>query len=92
MRKPRTLIRMVIRRPRIDLKQSQDNRGRDSSMMQTMDRKPKLIMRGCPRCGGDLHRDMMETDIEYACLQCGRRLTEEKPRKPILDEDWREVA
>jgi hypothetical protein len=61
-------------------------------MMVTRDRKPKLMMRACRRCGGDLHLDMMETDVEYVCLQCGRRLMEEKPRKPILDDDWREVA
>ena len=61
-------------------------------MIETRNRKPKLLMRGCQHCGGDLHRDMLETDIEYVCLQCGRRLTEDRPRKADLAEDWREVA
>jgi hypothetical protein len=66
-------------------------------LMQTTIRKPNLLMRACPRCGGDLYRDLLEMDIEYVCLQCGRRAAEQRPRRVITsldsdDDDWREVA
>jgi DNA-directed RNA polymerase subunit RPC12/RpoP len=32
-----------------------------------------ILMRACPRCAGDLYRDLLEQDEEYVCLQCGRR-------------------
>ncbi|HXH21988.1 MAG TPA: hypothetical protein VNN10_08155 [Dehalococcoidia bacterium] len=41
--------------------------------MQSTVRRPNLLMRACPRCGGDLYRDLLETDEEFVCLQCGRR-------------------
>lgn len=47
--------------------------------MQTTLRKPNMLIRGCPRCGGDLYRDMLEVDEEFVCLQCGRRA---EPRLP----------
>lgn len=33
----------------------------------------KILLHACPRCGGDLFPDTEEED--FACLQCGRRLT-----------------
>jgi uncharacterized Zn finger protein (UPF0148 family) len=50
----------------------------------------KMLIDGCPRCGGDLMRD----ETEYVCLQCGRmvplpkeirrEMTMGKPRLPVL--------
>jgi predicted RNA-binding Zn-ribbon protein involved in translation (DUF1610 family) len=36
-------------------------------------RHAKIALRACPRCHGDLFPDEYEED--FACLQCGRRLT-----------------
>jgi hypothetical protein len=47
-----------------------------------------MMMRACPRCGGDLYRDMLETDDEYVCLQCGRRA--DKRNTSPRDQDERE--
>jgi DNA-directed RNA polymerase subunit RPC12/RpoP len=50
--------------------------------------KPNLLVAACPRCRGDLYRDMLETDVEYVCLQCGRRAATRKPvRQLTLDDD-----
>lgn len=42
-------------------------------MMKMTDRK--ILLRSCPRCRGDLFRDSF--DDEFACLQCGRRISVE---------------
>jgi uncharacterized protein (DUF983 family) len=34
-------------------------------------RNARIMLRACPRCGGDLFPDEFEED--FACLQCGRR-------------------
>ena len=36
-------------------------------------RHAKIVLRACPRCHGDLFPDEYEED--FACLQCGRRLS-----------------
>jgi hypothetical protein len=41
--------------------------------MQRNERKPNLLIRACPRCRGDLYRDLLENEEEFVCLQCGRR-------------------
>lgn len=37
--------------------------------------KPLLILRGCPRCTGDLSRE----DSTYICVQCGYIEYDEPP-------------
>jgi len=60
-------------------------------------RKNNLRMRACPRCGGDLYRDLLEREDEFVCLQCGRR-TPPRQAPPELtppqrrDSFWSEVA
>ena len=39
--------------------------------MTTTKTQRKLMLRACPRCGGDLLHDDYED--EFTCLQCGRR-------------------
>lgn len=39
----------------------------------------KLILKGCPRCGGDLFPD----EHEMYCFQCGNRLYDKEPLKLI---------
>jgi hypothetical protein len=54
------------------------------AMQKTM-RKANLLMRACPRCGGDLYRDVLEADVEFVCLQCGRRVDRKllEEREPV---------
>ena len=40
-----------------------------------------IILKACPRCGGDLLRS---ADGEYACLQCGHELTAEQRHDLLL--------
>ncbi len=63
--------------------------------MQTTSRSKNLLMRACPRCGGDLYRDLLEIDEEFVCLQCGRRAA--KGQIAVLPpqeaaREWRSVA
>ena len=65
--------------------------------MQKAAPKKNMMMRACPRCGGDLYRDMLEVEEEFVCLQCGRRAGVAGPPVAIrehLDEEkeWRSVA
>ena len=63
--------------------------------MQTTTRKPNLLIHACPRCHGDLYRDMLEQDVEYVCLQCGRRAVTRQPLAAVAqdeDDDWQDVA
>ena len=32
--------------------------------------KVRWILKGCPRCGGDLYSD----ELSFVCLQCGREV------------------
>jgi uncharacterized protein (DUF983 family) len=65
-------------------------------MMPSTVHKANLLMRACPRCQGDLYRDMLESDVEYVCLQCGRRTIGEKLEVRLAIESrrrlWRRVA
>lgn len=50
---------------------------------------PRLVSKGCPRCGGDLVRQSEGPEAEYGCLQCARpswlRITEGvEPRPAVL--------
>lgn len=36
-----------------------------------------MIIKGCPRCGGDMFAEEDGRDRAYACLQCGRRTAPE---------------
>ena len=63
-----------------------------------------MMLKGCPKCGGDLHWD--DADREWVCLQCGLReplrrwidlMALKHPRKfvsvePIMDFDLRELT
>ncbi len=41
-------------------------------MRRVSSKSNAILIRACPRCHGDLYRDMLEDD-EFVCLQCGLR-------------------
>jgi uncharacterized Zn finger protein (UPF0148 family) len=49
------------------------------------DKKETILLHSCPRCRGDLFRDVF--DDELVCLQCGRRTTVAR-----LEESRKELA
>lgn len=70
-------------------------KGESKTAMQRTIRKPNLLMRACPRCGGDLYRDMLESGVEFVCLQCGRRADKsliQARSEPAQTPPWRNVA
>ncbi len=38
-------------------------------------------LKGCPKCGGDLYKQVDQFGVYVACLQCGRHLVPD----PIID-------
>jgi predicted RNA-binding Zn-ribbon protein involved in translation (DUF1610 family) len=42
----------------------------------TKAKRTKILLHACPRCHGDLFPD--ESEDDFACLQCGRRITAEQ--------------
>jgi uncharacterized protein (DUF983 family) len=59
-------------------------------------KKTNLRIRACPRCGGDLYRDLLEREDEFVCLQCGRRTPPQQAPPDLAprrrETFWREVA
>lgn len=54
-------------------------------------RNAKIVLRACPRCQGDLFPDEYEED--FACLQCGRRLSNSAVRDIMaLREESKELV
>jgi hypothetical protein len=53
--------------------------------MATKTKRNRMVLRGCPRCKGDLLRDVSE----YVCMQCGRSAP--LPRGERLESVWGEA-
>lgn len=55
-------------------------------MMHLKQRPTAFRLRGCPRCGGDLHIDSEDVSplverLEFVCIQCGRSLALRRVRR-----------
>ncbi len=61
-------------------------------MRRLLTQSPTIIIRACRRCGGDLYRDMLETDDEFVCLQCGLRTYRSQLPEEIIQRSEDQLA
>ncbi len=59
-------------------------------MRRVTPRNNAILIHACPRCHGDLYRDMLETDEEFVCLQCGLRTYRSRLNQTAAEEPRRE--